>query len=62
MYINKNIWYVNFNSMKILFLACKEGREENFGKGMKGIHAHQRLYILWLKEALKLADKCDWLG
>jgi len=27
-------------------LACMEDREENFGKGMKGSHLHQRLYIL----------------
>lgn len=31
---------------RIMFLACKEGKEKNFGKGMKGSHAHQRLYDL----------------
>lgn len=27
---------------RTMFLACEEDREENFGKGMKGSHAHQR--------------------
>lgn len=31
---------------RTMFLACEEDREENFGKGMKGSHAHQRLCVL----------------
>lgn len=30
-------------ALRIMVLVCKEGREENFGKRMKGSYAHQRL-------------------
>lgn len=30
-------------ALRIMVWACKEDREENFGKGMKGSHEHQRL-------------------
>lgn len=36
-----DVWILE--ALRIMGLACEEGREENFGKGMKGSHAHQRL-------------------
>lgn len=53
-----DVWILE--ALRIMVLACEEGREEILEKGWE-VAMHIKDYDLWLKEGLKPADKCDWL-
>lgn len=45
---------------ELYFWHVKKAEKRILEKGWK-VAMHIKDYDLWLKEALKLADKCDWL-